>query len=75
MLVYSSERFVAAYVGACSYDRDVREAICASCGKSIGEQVKYYMDKRFTFKDTEKNRYKFCPYCGEPFDVKENNHV
>lgn len=72
MLIYPSETFIRAHSDKHnpyynhSYDRYVRDAICSSCHKTIGEQVKYpHFDKEFQFPTTEKNSYKFCPYCGE----------
>lgn len=72
MLIYPKETLIKAHADRRisyynhSYDRYVRDAMCSSCYKIIGEQVKYPdFDKEFKFEPTEKNHYKFCPYCGE----------
>ena len=47
------------------YSLEKRDAICSSCGKIIGRQVKYKgIDNDFDFSDNEKQDYKYCPYCG-----------
>lgn len=53
-----------------SYDRETRLAICCSCGEVIGEQNKYIFDDIFYFCEKEKEKYRFCPYCGERFDKR-----
>lgn len=73
-MVYSSKEFIRAHQDVTkrrynhSYDRYVREAICSSCGKVIGEQDGYvdWYNGEFRFQD-ERDNYKFCPYCGHEF--------
>ena len=72
MLVYSNEKFIKAHENTSisyrnhSYDRHVRDAICANCGTVLGEQVKYFnIDKQFYFGNAEMRNWKYCPYCSE----------
>jgi hypothetical protein len=72
MIVYSKEIFIKAHEDMRNpyknhhYDRYVRDIICGSCGEILGEQVKYVgLDEEFSFEETEKNKWKFCPCCGE----------
>lgn len=73
MLFYSRERFIKAHQDVTnpyynhSYGRYVRDAICSNCGKVIGEQVKYDIEKTFSFAERDFRDYKHCPYCGEAF--------
>jgi hypothetical protein len=76
MLLYSSEKFIRAHQDVSkryynySYDRYVRDAICNKCGAVIGEQERFPdfdNHNHFRFAEDEKNKFKFCPYCGEKF--------
>lgn len=66
MLVYSSARYERNGYGDMVYKRD---AICEACDSRIGTQECYNPKKeKYSFKncrDIEKNKYKFCPYCGK----------
>ena len=67
MLVYSSPRFNPKKDGH-GYEYYSRDGICGECGAVIGQQVCYEhkpMEKKFFFKDRDKNNYEFCPYCGK----------
>jgi DNA-directed RNA polymerase subunit RPC12/RpoP len=72
MVVYSKEQFIQAHENISipyynhSYDRYVRDAICGSCGHTLGEQNKYPdLFKEFRYDDNSKNEWKHCPYCGD----------
>lgn len=72
MLVYSSGTFIRGHANRknpyynYSHDRYVRDTMCSHCNEMIGEQVNYpHFDAGYRFETEEKNRYKFCPYCGE----------
>ena len=73
-MIYSPPTFIKAHQDMSrhyynhSYDRYVRHAMCSKCGTPIGEQVRYPdFEKEFKFEETEKNSYKYCPYCGNKF--------
>lgn len=73
-MIYSPQIFIGAHQDITnryynhSYPRYVRHAMCSKCGKAIGEQVRYPdFEKEFKFDETEKNSYKYCPYCGHEF--------
>jgi DNA-directed RNA polymerase subunit RPC12/RpoP len=77
-MFYSSKTFIRAHQDITkpyynhSYDRYVRDAICSSCGKVIGGQVKY-TDWKGDFRfDDEKDKYTHCPYCGHKFKGKDD---
>lgn len=76
MLIFSTQTLIKAHADKRnpyynhSYPRYVRDAECSNCGMLIGEQVKYPdFDKEFKFEATEKNGYKFCPYCGKELET------
>ena len=65
MLVYSSGQFVGKRNGH-GYEYYKRDAICGECGSVIGEQNCYEhspKEQEYFFKDRDKQKYKFCPYC------------
>jgi DNA-directed RNA polymerase subunit RPC12/RpoP len=72
-MYYGRERFIRAHQDIKdpyynhSYARHVRDVLCGACGKIIGEQVKYEIEKQFHFENKEKDDYRFCPYCGHRF--------
>ena len=72
-MFYGSEKFIKAHQDVRnsyynhSYDRKIRDAICSSCGKIIGEQDNY-IDFKLGFRfGNEKDDYTHCPYCGHKF--------
>lgn len=75
-MVYGKERYIKAHQDVSnryynhSYDRYIRDALCSKCGNIIGEQNKYpNFGNNFHF-DNEKDRYKYCPFCGHEFKRK-----
>jgi DNA-directed RNA polymerase subunit RPC12/RpoP len=59
-----------------SYDRYVKKVGCVGCGKELGEVERYpTWDRKFSFSESEKNNYEFCPYCGHKFNKEELNKV
>ena len=74
MLVYSSENFNPKRNGH-GYEYYSRDAICGCCGKVIGKQICYeyeQKEKEYFFENREINYYKFCPYCGNEINTKQN---
>ena len=72
MLIHSTEKLIPAHMNRNipyynhSYDRFVRDTMCSACGMNIGEQLRYPdFKEQFHYESSEKNIYKFCPYCGE----------
>ena len=64
MLIYTEARFISGRARD-GFDYYSRDALCNSCGKTIGSQTKYHIDdKKFYFNERDKATYKFCPYCG-----------
>jgi hypothetical protein len=70
MLVYSKPKYVPQSRATNWYDYYERSAICAQCGEELGTQSSTKGD-RFYFYDSEKAKYKFCPYCGQPLYKEE----
>jgi len=45
----------------------VRDVVCMNCYNTIDKQKAWDKNKEYVFSSSEKNEWKFCPYCGENF--------
>lgn len=66
-IIFTEPRYQGKRSGGHGYEHYVREVYC-TCGKKIGTQTKYEGWNNFGFNDREKEKYKFCPYCGVRMD-------
>lgn len=71
MMIYSTPKFFKGDNRRSYYDVYEREALCGSCGKSIGTQHKYEGYNDFAFEIRAIKDYKYCPYCGKPLFKEE----
>ena len=63
MLIYSNEFYISN--NGNGYELYERDAICGNCGYVLDRQERYKGNKDFTFSETIKTKWKFCPVCGE----------
>lgn len=71
MMIYSTPKFIKGDNRQSYYDCYTREALCGSCGTSIGTQNKYDGYDNFSFEVRVINDYRYCPYCGKPLFKEE----
>mgnify|MGYP000984424521 CR=1 FL=1 len=64
MIIYSDSFYIGD--NGNGYNLDVRDVICSNCHNIIDRQEKYRgIDKDYKFSNTNKSKWKNCPYCGK----------